>query len=457
MFRKLATPILILFTFLIAPHSLSLAAVHAGFTTRLSIASDGTQGNNTSEMPAISADGRFVAFVSYANNLVSGDTNNVTDIFVHDRQTGLTRPVSVSSDSVLGNNYSFRPSISADGRFVAFQSSATNLVSVDTNGISNVFIHDRQTGQTELISKSIDGAPTNGDSYMPSVSADGRLVAFESYASNLVSEDTSYWNIFVSDRLTGQIELISRSIDGAPADNGSGDPFISPDGRFVVFQSAASNLISGDTNQDSDIFIHDRQTGQMELVSVASDGAQADDWSWKPSISANGRFVVFASHASNLVSGDTNYYEDVFVHDRGTGQTRRVSISSDGTQADNWSESPAISADGRFVAFMSDADNLVSNDTNIDVDIFVRDLQTGQTERVSVTSDGVQGDGNSLDPSISAAGQFVAYFSNSTNLVEGDTNGNQDVFLFENTSDAIFDNRVYLPLAFRDELLAIGK
>jgi len=183
---------------------------------------------------------------------------------------------------------------------------------------------------------------------------------------------------------------------------------------------------------------------------VASDGAQGDDWSWKPSISANGRFVAFASHASNLVSDDTNSVEDVFVHDRETGQTRRVSISSDGMQADNWSESPAISADGRFVAFMSDADNLVSNDTNIDVDIFVHDLQTGQTERVSVTSGGAQGDGNSLDPSISAAGQFVAYFSNSTNLVEGDTNGNQDVFVFENTSDAIYDMKVYLPFGINN-------
>ena len=150
------------------------------------------------------------------------------------------------------------------------------------------------------------------------------------------------------------------------------------------------------------------------------------------------------------MSDDTNSVEDVFVHDRETGQTRRVSISSDGMQADNWSESPAISADGRFVAFMSDADNLVSNDTNIDVDIFVHDLQTGQTERVSVTSDGAQGDGNSLDPSISATGQFVAYFSNSTNLVEGDTNGNQDVFVFENTSDAIYDMKVYLPFGINN-------
>ena len=448
--RKWAIPIVVVVGLLVGSSDLSLAAIQAGITTRVSVASDGTQGNNTSEMPSIPADGRFVAFVSYANNLVSGDTNNVTDIFVHDRQAGLTQPVSISSTGALGNSYSFHPFISADGRFVAFQSSATNLVSVDTNGISNVFIHDLQTGQTELVSKSIDGAPTDGDSYVPSVSADGRFVAFESYATNLVSEDTGYWNIFVCDRQTGQIELISKSSDGAPQNNGSDDPSISADGSFVAFSSGASNMASGDTNEEGDIFVYDRQTGEMELVSVASDGAQGDDWSWKPSISANGRFVAFASHASNLVSDDTNSVEDVFVHDRETGQTRRISISSDGMQADNWSESPAISADGRFVAFMSDADNLVSNDTNIDVDIFVHDLQTGQTERVSVTSGGAQGDGNSLDPSISAAGQFVAYFSNSTNLVEGDTNGNQDVFVFENTSDAIYDMKVYLPFGINN-------
>lgn len=446
--RKWITPILIVLALLIALSDLSLAAIQAGIATRVSVASDGTQGNNTSEMPSISADGRFVAFVSYANNLVSGDTNNVTDIFVHDRQTGLTQPVSISSAGALGNSYSFHPFISADGRFVAFQSSATNLVSVDTNGISNVFIHDLQTGQTELVSNAIDGAPADGDSYLPSVSADGRFVAFESYATNLVSEDTGYWNIFVCDRQTGQIELITKTIDGSPVDNGSGDPSISPDGRFIVFQSAASKLVSDDNNQIMDIFLHDRQTGQTELISVASDGAQADDWSWKSSISADGRFVAFASHASNLVSDDTNSVEDVFVHNRGTGQTRRVSLSSAGMQADNWSESPAISADGRFVAFMSDADNLVSNDTNMDVDIFVHDLQTGQTDRVSVADDGAQGDGNSLDPSISAAGRFLAYFSNSTNLVEGDTNGNQDVFVFESTSATIYDEQVYLPLAF---------
>ena len=447
--RKWAIPIVIVVGLLLGSSNLSLAAIQAGITKRVSVASDGTQGNNTSRMPSINADGRFVAFSSYAANLVSGDTNGYEDVFVHDRQTGQTERVSLSNESVQGDSSSYRPSISADGRFVAFESFASNLVSGDTYIGADIFIHDRQTGQTELVSISSAGLQGDGDSYEASISADGRLVAFESYG-NLVSEDTDFWNIFIRDRGTGQTELISKSSEGAPVNNGSDDPSISADGRCVAFASGASNMVSGDTNERGDIFVYDRQTGQMERVSVASDGAQSDDWSWKPSISADGRFVVFASHASNLVSGDTNYYEDVFVHDRQTGQTRRVSISSDGTQADYWSEAPAISADGRFVAFMSDADNLVSNDTNIDVDIFVHDLQTGQTERVSVTSDGAQGDGNSLDPTISAAGQFVAYFSNSTNLVKGDTNGNQDVFVFENLSDAIYDMKVYLPFGINN-------
>lgn len=442
--RKWLIPIGMVLGLVFVSSDLSRAAIQAGNVTRVSIASDGTQGNYSSFTPAISTDGRFVVFSSYAFNLVDGDTNNEVDVFLHDRDTGLTERVSIASDGSQAIGSSWEPAISANGRFVAFQSIANNLASTDTYIGEDIYVHDRQTGQTELVSISSEGNQGEGDSYRPSISADGRYVAFESY-SHLTSNETDWWNVYLRDRQTGQTELISKSFDGAPQTGPSDDPCISPDGRYVAFSSGASNLVNGDTNEHGDIFVQDRQTGLMELVSVASDGTQGNDYSRHPSISAGGRFVAFESYASNFVNGDSNGFKDVFVHDRQTGQTQRVSISSDGAQANYWAEAPAISANGRFLVFISDADNLVSGDTNIDVDIFLHDLQTGQTERISVTSDGAQGDGNSFGPSVSATGRFVAYFTNSTNLVEGDTNGTNDVFVYENSSDFFYGLKVYLP------------
>ena len=161
--------------------------------------------------------------------------------------------------------------------------------------------------------------------------------------------------------------------------------------------------------------------GNTTRVSVASDGTQSNNSSYNPSISANGRYVAFESEATNLVRGDTNNFRDIFVHDRQTGQTTRVSVASDGTQANGHSYDPSISADGRYVAFASLANNLVSGDTNDQQDIFVHDRQTGQTTRVSVASDGTQASGHSFNPSISADGRYVAFVSSASNLVGGDT------------------------------------
>jgi Periplasmic component of the Tol biopolymer transport system len=327
---------------------------------------------------SISADGRYVAFVSAATNLVSGDTNNFQDIFVHDRQTGQTTRVSVASDGTQANGHSYAPSISADGRYVAFASLASNLVSGDTNGAWDVFVHDRQTGETTRVSVASDGTQAIGFFFgsSPSISADGRYVAFDSWATNLVSGDTNDKpDVFVHDRQTGQTTRVSVSSDGTQANNGANYPSISADGRYVAFESSSTNLVSGDTNSVTDIFVHDRQTGQTTRVSVSSDGTQANGgpgWSGKnSSISADGRYVAFHSYADNLVSGDTNSATDIFVHDRQTGVTTRVSIASDGTQANGFSSSPSISADGRYVAFMSGATNLVSGDTNNARDVFV--------------------------------------------------------------------------------------
>jgi Tol biopolymer transport system component len=407
-----------------------------GNTTRVSVATGGGQANFDSFDPSISADGRYVAFTSNATNLVSGDTNGDWDIFVHDRQTGQTTRVSVATGGGQANLASLDPSISADGRYVAFVSAATNLVSGDTNNFQDIFVHDRQTGQTTRVSVASDGTQANGHSYDPSISADGRYVAFASLASNLVSGDTNgAWDVFVHDRQTGETTRVSVASDGTQAIGfffGS-SPSISADGRYVAFDSWATNLVSGDTNDKPDVFVHDRQTGQTTRVSVSSDGTQANNGANYPSISADGRYVAFESSSTNLVSGDTNSVTDIFVHDRQTGQTTRVSVSSDGTQANGgpgWSgKTSSISADGRYVAFHSYADNLVSGDTNSATDIFVHDRQTGVTTRVSIASDGTQANGFSSSPSISADGRYVAFMSGATNLVSGDTNNARDVFV----------------------------
>ena len=343
-----------------------------GQTTRVSVASDGAQGNGDSGQPVISADGRFVAFYSSASNLVPGDTNGVEDVFVHDRLTGQTARVSVASDGAQGNGPSWGPSISADGRFVAFESRASNLVPGDTNDTTDVFVHDRLTGQTTRVSVASDGREGNSYSWLARISADGRFVVFTSDASNLVPGDTNgTWDVFVHDRQTGQTTMVSVASDGTPGNGRSIGVSISGDGRFVAFESEASNLVAGDTNGTWDVFVHDRLTGQTTRVSVASDGAQGADSSSGGELSAHGRFVVFFSFASNLVPGDTNERMDVFVHDRQTGETTIVSVASDGAQGNANSSGAAISADGRFVVFTSKASNLVPGDTNGTWDVFV--------------------------------------------------------------------------------------
>ena len=413
-------------------------AQSAGATIRVSVASDGTQGNNDASINNIaplSADGRYVAFVSSASNLVPGDTNGIEDVFVHDRQTGQTTRVSISSDGTQGNAASNHPSISGDGRYVMFVSTASNLVLDDTNGFLDVFVHDRQTLQTTRVSVASDGAQSNGglvQSPWASISADGRYVAFSSSATNLAPDDTNgLIDVFVHDRETGQTSRVSVASDDSQANDGSVNPVISANGRYVAFDSFASNLVSDDTNGNPDEFVHDIQTGQTTRVSVASDGTQANGLSSTPAISADGRYIAFTSPATNLVIGDMNNAADVFVHDRQTGQTIRVSVTSAGTEGnlESYTYPASISADGRYVVLYSYAFNLTSNDTNVSAaDIFVHDRLTGQTTLASIGSDGMPGSDSSYHPAISADGRYVTFVSGNT-LVPGDTNGFLDTFV----------------------------
>lgn len=407
----------------------ALAAPSAGQATeRVSVDSSGGQGNDHSNAPSISADGRAVAFVSPATNLVGGDTNGAIDVFVHDRRSGTTERASVDSGGAEGNGHCSSPSLSSDGRYVAFSSDATNLVSGDTNAVGDIFVRDCRSGTTERVSVGL-GAEANSSSSAPSLSADGRYVAFASYANNLVDEDTGWHSdIFVRDRLSGTTERVSVGQNGNQGNFTSSSASISADGRYVAFTSGASNLVTGDTNGSVDIFVRDCQSRTTERVSVDSLGTQGDDGCGGSSISADGRFVAFQSFATNLVDGDTNGWADIFVHDRASGTTERVSIDSSGAQGDGVSYAPSISAD-RYVAFVSRAGNLVGGDTNGSDDVFAHDCHDGTTERLSVGSLDLQGNNLSMFPSMSANGRCMAFQSVADNLVSGDTNEHVDVFV----------------------------
>ncbi|MGH2591221.1 MAG: TolB family protein [Actinomycetota bacterium] len=401
-------------------------------TFRVSTASDGGEANHGSSFPSISADGRFVAFSSPASNLTLDDVNGVPDVFVHDLQNGTTSLASVSSDGLPGDRVSRFPSMSADGRFVAFESEATNLVPRDTNGAPDIFVRDLQAGVTVRVSVKSNGTQVRRGGFFPKVSADGNTIGFQSFATKLVPGDTNGNNdSFVHSLQTGETTRVSVASDGSEANGNSFTPRLSADGHLVSFASQASNLVSDDGNARGDVFLHDLHTRQTTLVSVASDGGAANGESSFSSLSPDGRFVAFTSLADDLVLGDTNGTRDVFVRDLQTGETTRASVASGGAESDGPSDSSAasLSADGRFVSFTSFASNLVVGDTNEVRDAFVHDRQTRETMRVSVDSGGIEANmGSRQYCVISADGRFVAFPSDATNLVSSDLNDAPDIF-----------------------------
>lgn len=413
--------------------------VHAQSTSRQSISSinspsGGAQGNGDSTLPSISSDGTYVAFASVATNLVSNQSGLSQQIYVRNRSSQETECVSTSASGSLGNDFSSFPSISADGRYVAFYSLSTNLVPNDTNAHADVFVYDRQSKQIERVSVSSSGAQGNGDSNDPSISANGRYVVYKSNASNLVAGDTNgTWDVFIYDRQTKQTERATVSSNGTQANDTSDffRPVVSGDGRYVAFNSLASNLVAGDTNGTWDVFVRDRQNKTTARVSVSNSSSQANGESHWPSISSDGRFITFYSYASNLVSGDTNNTADVFLRDLTANTTEMVSVSSSAIQGNDASNDPSISDDGRFVVFKSLAANLVSGDTNATWDVYIRDRQANTTNRVGVSSQNIQSNDtcDNYGPKVSGDGRWVAYNSAASNLVTNDTNSSWDVFV----------------------------
>ncbi|MEA2133946.1 MAG: hypothetical protein QOC68_1855 [Solirubrobacteraceae bacterium] len=430
--------------------ALSVPASAAAATERASVSSGEGQANGVSGEPVLSADGRFVAFVSSAYNLVAGDING-QEVFVRDRVDGTTERIATDAAGNQATRASTHPAISADGRFVAFESIAPNLVPGDTNGREDIFVKDRLTGVVERVSLSSTGKQALASSGKPAISDDARYVAFESSAS-LVPDDTnrsgdagSDGDVFVRDRVARTTVRVSVDSAGHEVADGSGAPSISADGRYVGFTSRVAGLVADDRNGVADAFVRDRSTGTTERVSVDSAGREAAGNSAAPSVAADGRWVIFASDAANLAPGDTNAARDIFVRDRSSGRTTRVSAGRAGGEANGPSDMPAISRDGRVVAFTSTASNLVPADGNGVSDAFIRELASSTTRRVSVDSSGAEANGSSgdlLDGSgpmtLSGDGRYAGFSSNADNLATetslgqiglGDTNGARDVFV----------------------------
>lgn len=456
----------------VSPSEITLVSRPSGITP-------GQQANAASQGPvSLTSSGRLVAFTSFGRNLYALDNNSFSDIYIRDQSGNFTSIVSLgnptggsgspTNNRVIANGDSRNPAISpTDGRFVAFESNATNLIEGDTNAATDVYLRDR-FGDVVRASVSSGNAqgPNGAGSFAPSVSdpqqdsnSSGSVVyvAYHSDANNLDGAETNgVSDVFVTEVgpgfLVGSLRVnetrrISRATDGSQADGVSRNAVISRDGRYVVFESAASNLVEDDTNGESDIFLADLQADTIEIISAERDetGAivnEADGGSYLPSLSADGRFIVYVSDATIHDPSDSGAGADVFIYDRLLNTTDRVSVDSNGDEGDgdallldsnsnpDINSRPTVSADGRYVVFFADSENLDTNDGNGQFDVFIHDRQDGETRRLSVSAS-LQEDGDSRGAAISANGGVVAFASTATNLITDDNNLQGDIFALE--------------------------
>jgi hypothetical protein len=437
---RLAKYLFLPILFVLLSLNIPIFAQQSGSVTRL-ITTAGEEFNDHMGFMSMSDDGRYIAFASWSNNIVANDFNDTGDIFVYDRQTNTYSRVSVSSLGEEADGGSDEVAISADGRYIAFTSYASNLVAGDTNGLEDIFLHDRQTAQTTRILLDYNGNEvTEGFFYMGiDMSADGRYISFESDATMIVANDTNgVKDMFVYDRQTATNIRISVDSSGNQANDHSTNGYISSNGRYVIFTSTATNLVAGDTNDIADVFRYDLQTGTIIRVSLVNGGGQAFYTGGGSSVqtgynlSSNGRFVIFMSNVNTLVTGDTNGdIWDVFVHDTQTLTTKRVSVSTGGAQANDISGAGFVSDDGRYVLYESFSTNLVAGDTNNSFDVFMRDTQLNTTVRLSLTPTGGQINGSSGLGGVSADMRYLVTVSDATDIITPDTNNEKDIFIYD--------------------------
>lgn len=422
--------------------------------TRVSITSVGTQVADRSFAPKISADGRWVAFTSASNNLAVGDGNPFEDGFLHNRETGETVLVTIATDGTPGNDRILVTDISADGRFVVFESATGSMVPMDKNGTYDVFVRDTVTNETTRVSVATSGAEGDGDSRKGTISGDGRYVAFVSRATNFVAGDSSNLDAFVHDRVTGETQRIAA---------GAGESFeavISDDGAFIAVTSS-SPLTPNDLNQNWDVFRLTLTTGAIELVSLDEKGGTIYRNVFSPTLSSDGAYVAFHTAGDGVVVGDNNHLSDLYRRNMSSGALVWVSQGLGGAAPNGEILLGALSGDGLSAVFISGASNLVSNDTFGGYDLFLRGgmipppptptptpaphslylpgaiAKTGIATYPRFTNLTLAANGNSFAPVADASGATVAFLSDATNLVEGDTNDVMDVFVWQKASGAM--------------------
>jgi hypothetical protein len=397
-------------------------------TQQASVAIGGGEPNDSSDSVSTSADGRLVAFESDASDLVAGDDEGFSDVFVYDRDAGTTERISQAANGDGGNNSSDSPQISDDGRYVVFESSATNLGPTDSNSRTDVYIYDRQTSTMELVSVATNGDQGADMSRNPTVSADGNLIAFTSESDFVNGGDTSTDQVWLRNRSAGTTSLVSKASNGDPGNLDSAhQPLITGNGQFIVYPSAASNIVTPDTNGRDSVMVYDVAGDSTIIASRNANGDQADFGGRQSAISEDGRYVSFTSAATNLVTGGVNQ-TNVYLKDLQTGAVTWISQSNGGGMANAESYDPRISGDGRFVVFYGDATDFIAGDTGTECTVWVYDHLATALAKASVASDGGNIDAFADYPNISRDGSVIGFNSQATNLISGFTPpGNNDI------------------------------
>lgn len=405
----------------------------------VSVASGGAPSNGGSFFVTTSNDGRYLTFMSLAKNLAPEPPSaeeNFSDVFFRDRLTDETIKVSKSMNGGLANEASLDPTITTDGRFIAYFSYASNLIPDDNNGADwsrqglDVFVWDRHSQQNVRVSLNETGGEIKGNS-VGIISADGKYILFVTDGRVFASDwDHAHPSaLYLREWHSGQIERISVALDGGFPNAEPEHPSISLDNRFVVFDSDASNLVADDNNGQKDVFVYDRLSQTTRLISRDAAGRPANGRSTQSEIALDGKTVTFVSDATNLVPGDTNGKADIFVYEMDTDRISLVSRAEDGAQGNGDSREPSLCGDGRFVSYTTDANNLFPNDANNQRDIILFDRVKGTNSVATKNWEGVYGNGKAHRSFLMPDCRSIAYASDASNLVPGDDNGTRDIFV----------------------------